>query len=165
MDDVELHFKGQVKPQDWIKIAALTFVIPFLYLVVLLILFSGMYLYTGGAASCHFCTILTYLIYSGISALLVILFMIAISIIQLKAQRVFEPMWGVVTSEGISFYQLGIQSKISWQSYRKYKLVSNIFLLYLSPITFLIVPKHLFQNNAEWELFVQIVKENILRKR
>lgn len=71
------------------------------------------------------------------------------------------PIEGVASEEGIQYNSVHFKNDLSWSLFLMYKLSPTLMLLYQSPKAFNMVPKHMFQNDADWQSFVSIVARNV----
>ncbi|MCB8924707.1 MAG: YcxB family protein [Ardenticatenaceae bacterium] len=70
-------------------------------------------------------------------------------------------MNGLTTSEEIRITQASLNQTINWKRYVKFKKFSKSLLLYDSPYSFHIFPKHIFEGEEDWKKFVDLVKVQI----
>jgi hypothetical protein len=57
------------------------------------------------------------------------------------------------TAEGIAFSNEGISSQVKWTTFRHYLESNTVFLLFLSPLNFYLVPKRAFADAEQLNQF------------
>ncbi|WP_420644731.1 YcxB family protein [Candidatus Leptofilum sp.] len=164
MKDIEIKIQGQVKYSDWLRVVLRNFLISLVGILLISIAFSW-YFAIYDPSQCPICV--GFLIFSSSLAIwTVILSLLTVFTLHVfKRQHVFESLNGLITSEEIQITQASLNQTINWKRYVKFKKFSKVLLLYDSPYSFHIFPKHIFEGEEDWRKFVDLVKIQINAKK
>lgn len=164
MKNIEIKIQGQVKCSDWLRVVLRNFLISLIVMLIISIVFSW-YFAIHDPSRCSICV--GFLIFSSSFAIWTVIFSLvtAFTLHVFKRQHVFESLNGLITSEEIRITQASLNQTISWKRYVKFKKFSKVLLLYDSPYSFHIFPKHIFEDEEDWKKFVNLVKIQVNAKQ
>jgi len=164
MKNIEIKIQGQVKYSDWLRVVLRNFLISLMVMLIISIVFSW-YLAIHDPSQCSICV--GFLIFSSSFAIWTVILSLvtAFTLHVFKRQHVFESLNGLITSEEIRITQASLNQTINWKRYAKFKKFSKVLLLYDSPYSFHIFPKHIFEGEEDWEKFVNLVKIQVNAKK
>lgn len=165
MEKAEIQFKGQVKIRDWWYIGFRNFLLSILLIIPIITLVIVVFLGMETSFACIICIIIPLVMAALIIWFIIFFLMLLFSTHQMKTQKIFEPVSGSVSQEGIHIQQIDVKADLSWIRYYKYKKFANSILLYTSPYSFQIFPKHLFLNDSDWLSFIDLVNTCIQKKK
>jgi|WetSurMetagenome_2_1015567.scaffolds.fasta_scaffold261918_2 hypothetical protein len=81
-----------------------------------------------------------------------------------ECKAIKEQSSGVVNEKGITIKNETSTSNKTWGHFTKYKLSSEMVLLYQSYAMTNAFPRSFFENDSDWDAFVQIVKDKVPSK-
>jgi hypothetical protein len=81
-----------------------------------------------------------------------------------QSKVIKEPRSGVVSDKGIITSSKSGNANITWDYFIKYKISPDMIILHSTTLTSNIFPRSFFENDNDWESFVEMVKNNVPSK-
>lgn len=105
---------------------------------------------------------LTFLCVSGIFTLMLVAAFAVIPIIAFRSQPKFRDDYSLSFSpQGIHFHTANIDSDLKWGMYTSALIDTHSFILYHGSQQFTVVPKRVFQDTSQRQIFEKLLVQNV----